>query len=180
MSTSLCSAVTYSTGLRECRVRGREKLYPVSFPVLPSGVFLTLFMICLHASQYPLTAAFRLDSVSLSTCLSCWCSLYLPVCLSLSVLPVSLHFLSNTLCPRPAVGNNRAHRGPKWVYLLPLFSRWHARCRLSLYAHFWPHGQEGMFSVALGLHVQKPFPSPCLSVLRVWQKLQPLFSSPKC
>lgn len=52
-----------------------------------------------------------------------------------------------------------ARCGLSWVsLLLPLLrSRRLARGCLSLYIHFWPHGQEGVFSVALGPHFQKAF-----------------------
>lgn len=110
MSTSLCSAVTYSTGLGECRQsereRVRERIYPVSFPVLPSDVFLTLFMICLHASQYPPLWRFY-SCFCLSVCLSFSLMLFLLLCLSFPhcsswCYPPSS---SPTIYPRPAAGS---------------------------------------------------------------------------
>lgn len=77
--------------------------------------------------------------------------------------PDSLHLYSLLFLPyTQRLALEEVHRGLRWAYLLPLFSRRRARCRLSLYTHFRPHGQDGVFSVALGLHFQR-FPSSCLS-----------------
>lgn len=107
MSTSLCSAVTYSTGLGECRQseRERERIYPVSFPVLPSDVFLTLFMICLHASQYPPLWRFY-TCFCLSVCLSLSMMLFLLVCLSFPLCSTCFPPSSSpTIYPRLAAGS---------------------------------------------------------------------------
>lgn len=182
MSASLCSAVTYSTGLGEHRERVRERRY-----------ILYHFLFCQAMSFWPcswyastllsilLPGAFICESVSLSVCLSCWSAFYLSVCVLLLTLPVSPStFLSLFAYTRFAAGNIRCTLQDEEGIFASFHSRHHARCRLSLYTHFWPHGQEGVFSVAFGLHFQKAFPSSCLSSLHVWRKLRLLFSNQKC
>lgn len=76
-----------------------EKISPVSFPVLSGDVFLTLFMICLHASQYPAPGPSKHRSVSTSGCL------FVPLdltCFHLS--PSASYFTAHS---QPAAGSRR-------------------------------------------------------------------------
>lgn len=77
-------------------------IYPVSFPVLPGGVVLTLFMICLHAFQYIRAWHFYTRfCLSLMLCLSV--CVYFP--LSSSCLPPCLSPSSPTLYPLSVAGS---------------------------------------------------------------------------
>lgn len=109
----------------------------------------------------------------LSVCL-CVCSLYPSSCLSLPVWQLSLHLPLKY--PQPTVGSRgvtlRAESG-MLATPSPLGDTPDAASHST--PIFWPHGQEGVFSVALGRRVQKAFPSPCLSVLHVWRKLKTPF-----
>ena len=69
------------------REKVKETIYPVSVPVVPGNVILTLLVIHQNYSQYP--ALWQLGCFVSIT-------LYLPVCLSfcLSVCPFLLNFLS--------------------------------------------------------------------------------------
>lgn len=128
MSTSLCSAVTYGTGLR--RVQRGYILYHFLF--FPSGVVLTLFMIRLRASQYP-PASWCFNA---NFCRSLM--LHLSVCVSFSELYLfssvfSLHFSHRTLTV--SSWQQQGHvAGCLGLLFLPLLSRRRARCRL--YTHF--------------------------------------------
>lgn len=184
MSTSLCSAVTYSTGLGEHRERVRER-EDISCIISCSAKRCLSDLV--HDmpprfSVYSFLALLYVNlSLCLSVCLSCWSTFYLSVCVLLLTLPVSPStFLSLFVYTRFAAGNIRCTLQDEEGIFASFHSRHHARCRLSLYTHFWPHGQEGVFSVAFGLHFQKAFPSPCLSSLHVWRKLRLLFSNQKC
>lgn len=137
MSTSLCSAVTYSTGLGECREGEREDI---------SCIISCSSKRCLSDLVHDMPPCFSVSSslallyMIPSLCLPVFphrCSLYLSAC----SLPVSLHvYLSSpTIHPRPAAGSRGGtFAGPRRVYLLPphLLSGRQARCRLSLYTHF--------------------------------------------
>lgn len=171
MSTSLCSAVTYRTGLGECRE-------DISCIISCSSKRCRSDLVDDMPSCFSVSYCLAL----LYTILSLTDALF--ICLRVS--PSQLYLFSSMFIslfsyhiPTVSTWQQRGHiAGRVGRNLLPLLSRRHARCRL--YTNFWPHGQEGVFSVALGLHFQKAFPSPCLSALHVWRKLRPLFSNQKC
>lgn len=151
MSTSLCSTVTYSAGLGEREAeREREDI---------SCIISCSSTRCLSDLVHDMPPCFSVSS-SLAL-LYLILSLHPPVSLTdahficLPVFPSQLYLCTHGL----QLAAEEAHSEPGWACLLPPAppSGRDARCRLSLYTHFWPHGQEGVFSVALGWRFQKAF-----------------------
>lgn len=139
------------------------------------------FLFCQAMSFWPCSwYASMLLSILLPVLPNTGLSQRLAACLCLSTLPVSIFLLLPLTLLHTHNPQLAAEEGVLHVYFLPLNSRPVARCGLSLHTHFCPHGQQGAFSVALGLCFQKTFPSPNQSELHVWRKLRLHFSNQKC
>lgn len=192
MSTSLCSAVTYSTGLGEHRERVRERRY-----------ILYHFLFCQAMSFWPcswyastllsilLPGAFICESVSLSVCLSFLLIRFLSVCLRLALdstcfslyLPVSLRL--HTVCS----WQYKVHTAGRGGYIcffsfqasrqmppLPLHPFLTTWSRGSVFCCFWTALSKSL-SLALSVFptrltkTQTPFFQPEVLVLALWAAL---------
>ena len=113
MSTSLCSAVTYSTGLAECRERDREDI---------SCIISCSSKRCLSDLVHDMPPCFSVSSFRLSVCLSFSLILFLSVCLSFYLFPTIFIPLLSYHPPTACSWQQRGHTAGPGGYIRSPFS----------------------------------------------------------